>query len=156
VPIILATFPLLAGLPRADMLFHLVFFIVLTSVLFQGTSIPLLARWLKVEGPAPVRPRYPLEFEPSVNIKSELMELDVAADSTAVGKQVLELGLPPGVLIVLIGRNGEFIVPGGGTIIEAGDTMLGLADKRSLEEVRLIVQSRGPRSGLPGPGQQPK
>ena len=49
VPIVLATFPLLAGLPRAEMIFDLVFFIVLTSVLLQGTSMPLLAKWLKLE-----------------------------------------------------------------------------------------------------------
>ena len=49
VPIILSTFPLVAGLPQADLIFHLVFFIVLTSVLLQGTSIPLVARWLNVD-----------------------------------------------------------------------------------------------------------
>jgi cell volume regulation protein A len=52
VPIILATFPLVAGLPQADLIFHLVFFIVLTSVVLQGTSIPLVARWLNVDNGA--------------------------------------------------------------------------------------------------------
>ena len=61
VPIILATFPLVAGLPEADLIFHLVFFIVLTSVLLQGTSIPLVAHWLGVdlpESPAPDTAEY--------------------------------------------------------------------------------------------------
>ena len=48
-PIILATFPMLARVPQADWIFHVVFFIVLTSVLLQGTSLPLVARWLKVD-----------------------------------------------------------------------------------------------------------
>ncbi|MBO0779644.1 MAG: potassium/proton antiporter [Ktedonobacteraceae bacterium] len=48
VPIVLATFPLLAGAPNASSLFDLVFFIVLASVLLQGTLIPFVARWLKV------------------------------------------------------------------------------------------------------------
>ncbi len=48
-PIVLATFPLLAGVPQADMIFNLVFFIVITSVLIQGISIPMVARWLEVD-----------------------------------------------------------------------------------------------------------
>ncbi|HLG62885.1 MAG TPA: cation:proton antiporter [Ktedonosporobacter sp.] len=48
VPIVLATFPLLAGLPKATTLFDLVFFVVLASVLLQGTSVPYVAKWLKV------------------------------------------------------------------------------------------------------------
>jgi cell volume regulation protein A len=59
-PIILATFPLLAGLPRADIIFNIVFFIVLTSVLLQGTSIALIARWLEVDRPISTKPQYPL------------------------------------------------------------------------------------------------
>ncbi|MBX5457439.1 MAG: potassium/proton antiporter [Thermogemmatispora sp.] len=52
VPIVLATFPLLAGLPRAGLLFDLVFFVVLASVLLQGTTVSLVARWLGVARPA--------------------------------------------------------------------------------------------------------
>lgn len=59
-PIILATFPLLAGIAQAQLIFNLVFFIVLTSILLQGTSIPLVARWLGVAAPA----RPPNEPEP--------------------------------------------------------------------------------------------
>ncbi|HEY7415213.1 MAG TPA: potassium/proton antiporter [Ktedonobacteraceae bacterium] len=52
-PIVLATFPLLAGLPRASFLFDLVFFVVLASVLLQGTTVPFVARWLGVIVPPP-------------------------------------------------------------------------------------------------------
>jgi potassium/hydrogen antiporter len=51
VPIILATFPLIAGIPKAEMIFNLVFFIVLTSILLQGTSLPIVARWLGLSAP---------------------------------------------------------------------------------------------------------
>jgi cell volume regulation protein A len=51
VPIILGTFPLIGGVPQAEMIFNLVFFIVLTSVLLQGTSLPLVARWLGLDAP---------------------------------------------------------------------------------------------------------
>lgn len=49
VPIILATFPLVSGVPKADTIFNHVFFIVLTSILIQGTLVPYVARFLRVE-----------------------------------------------------------------------------------------------------------
>lgn len=52
VPIILATFPRLAHVPRSDTIFNLVFFIVLTSVLLQGTTIPVVAKWLGIQTPS--------------------------------------------------------------------------------------------------------
>jgi cell volume regulation protein A len=54
VPIVLATYPLLAGLPNAQIIFDIVFFSVLASVLLQGTTIPLVARWLHVSAPSAV------------------------------------------------------------------------------------------------------
>lgn len=71
VPIILATFPLLAGVPQADTIFNLVFFIVLTSVLLQGTTLPLVARWLDVDAPLPVRRQYPLAFHPDRRLQDQ-------------------------------------------------------------------------------------
>ncbi|HWP92493.1 MAG TPA: potassium/proton antiporter [Thermodesulfobacteriota bacterium] len=141
VPIILATFPLVSGVSQAEMIFNLVFFIVLTSALIQGTSIPLIARLLKVDEPIPEKPKYPIEFEPAENIKAEMAELEIPDDSTAIGKQIVELGLPPNTLIMLINRKNEFIVPAGGTIIEPGDRMLLLADKNTLEQVSSILKS---------------
>jgi cell volume regulation protein A len=123
------------------MIFNLVFFIVLTSALIQGTSIPLVARLLRVDEPIPEKPKYPIEFEPAENIKTEMVELEIPDDSTAIGKQIVELGLPPNTLIMLINRKNEFIVPAGGTIIEPGDRMLLLADKNTLEQVSSILKS---------------
>lgn len=62
-PIILATFPLLANVPDAGHIFHLVFFIVLTSVLLQGTTIPMLVGYLGLATPQASKLRYALEFE---------------------------------------------------------------------------------------------
>ena len=63
VPIILATFPIVAGIEKADMIFHLVFFIALTSVVMQGTAIPLLTRMLKIGSPQ-LNPQPPLKPMP--------------------------------------------------------------------------------------------
>jgi potassium/hydrogen antiporter len=140
VPIILATFPLLANLPKAEMIFNIVFFIVLTSVLLQGTSIPLVAKWLGVDAPISLRPQYPLEFVPSSDLKSELVEIAIPPDSAAIGKQIVELGLPGGTLIVLVNRNGECFAPGGGTVITKGDTMLVLANKDQIAMIRSLLE----------------
>src|SRR5215217_4575785 len=59
VPIILATFPLLAGIRQADTIFHLVFFIALTSVVLQGPPIPFMTRVLKIGMPSSHEPAVP-------------------------------------------------------------------------------------------------
>lgn len=135
VPIILATFPLLAQIPQADMMFNVVFFVVLTSVLLQGTTIAPLARWLKLDAPVTPKRIYPIEYTPVGGFKSELKELAVPPHSPMVGKAIVELGLPNNFLVVLIARQNDFVMPSGGTIIEAGDTLLALADAKTFDEV---------------------
>ena len=136
VPIVLATFPLLAGIAKADMIFNLVFFIVLTSALLQGSSIPLVARWLKLEAPPPaVSPPFAaLEGEPVAY--GALHTVTVAADSAAVGKQLVDLKLPRGVLVVYIQRDNDYVVPGGSTMVGAGDRLHLLADDQAMQDVR--------------------
>lgn len=136
VPIILATFPLMAGVPQAETIFNLVFFIVLTSVLIQGSTIPPVARWLHVSAPMRLRPRSPLEFESTSGVRGELVELELPEHSTAVGRRLVDLRLPGGALLVLIGRGESFIVPSGSTTLEAGDVLHLLADHEALTQVK--------------------
>lgn len=140
VPIILATFPLLAGVPKAELFFNIVFFIVLTSVLLQGTSIPLFIKWLKLAAPFHTSRPAPLEMVSGVVNKNDLVEIPVPEGSSIVGKQIVNLGLPHGVLVVFITRGEESIVPTGGTILEAGDILLVLADKESLSHISATIQ----------------
>jgi cell volume regulation protein A len=147
VPIILATFPRLAGLPQADLIFDIVFFVVLTSILVQGTTITPMARWLGVTARPALPPRPPLEVTAS-DLKSELLELVTPAGSAAVGRTILELGLPKGALIVLIGRGSEHIVPDGNTILAPGDHLLILADQAALAATRRVF-ARDPRRLAP-------
>ncbi|MBI4514001.1 MAG: potassium/proton antiporter [Gemmatimonadetes bacterium] len=141
VPIVLATFPLLAGLPKASLLFDLVFFIVLTSVLIQGPSIPWVARRLGMAMRARAPRRYALEFVPSGAPDADLLELVVPVHSPIVGKQIVELGLPKGALIVVISRGDEWIIPTGSTVLEAGDALLLLADRATLSAIRPVLES---------------
>lgn len=143
-PIILATFPCLAGLPQADLIFDIVFFVVLTSVLIQGTALTAVGRWLGVTEERPVPPPALLEVTRSDCLKGELLELVVPSGSTAVGRQVLELGLPKGALIVLIGRGNEHIVPAGNTVLAPGYHLLILADQAALAATRQVF-AREPR-----------
>jgi cell volume regulation protein A len=128
VPIILATFPFMAGIPQADTIFNIVFFIVITSVLIQGTSIPVISKILKLDAPWTNKTRYPIEFEKKEGIDAELMDIIVPYNSVAAGKLIRDLNVPEKCLIMLISRNDKFVIPSGSTIIEGGDILLVLAN----------------------------
>jgi cell volume regulation protein A len=140
VPIIMATFPLVYGLEVAELFFSVVFFVVVTSVLIQGTTIPIVAKWLHVGIPVKEKTRYPIELEPSIDTKTALKEVEVEDGDYSVGKQILELGLPENVLITLINREGKFLVPRGTTRVEVHDKLLILSDKKDVSEIRKLVK----------------
>lgn len=126
VPIVFATYPLLEGIEKSDTIFHIVFFIVLTSILFQGTTLHRLAKWLQLEAKAPKKRGQAIHL--SEDVKSELLELEVTQNATAAGKKIVELGFPKGSLIVLINRNDQYVTPRGDTVIEAGDRLMVMTD----------------------------
>ena len=138
VPIVFATYPLLEGIEQSDTIFHLVFFIVLTSVLFQGTTLYPLAKWLQLE--APVSKKQTRAISLSADVKSELIELVVLHGSEAVGKKIVELGFPKNSLIVLINRQKNYLTPRGDTTLEAGDKLMIMSDnKEELKEVKACL-----------------
>lgn len=134
-PVILATFPLIAKLPQADLIFNVVFFVVLTSVLLQGTSLARVAQWLRVDAPILPKRTYPIESVPIGGWKNELKELPIPQDSRMNGKAIFELGLPDDFLVILIARENDFVVPSGGTVLQSNDTLLVLSDKQSFDDV---------------------
>ena len=141
VPIVFATYPLIQGVEKSEMIFNIVFFIVLSSVLLQGTTIPVVAKWLYLYKPAKFKTRYPLELELSDNFKNELFEVEIQESSMAVGKQVFQLNFPKTALIVLINRKEKYITPNGMTIVEKGDKLLIMSDNKS--DIERIKQSLG-------------
>ncbi len=142
VPIILATFPLLAGVINADAIFNIVFFIVLTSVLLQGWTLVPAAKFFKVDAPLERKKQYPLEFNPTKGVDTELIDFIIPYDSAITSKPIAELGFPNDSRIVLIWRNETSIVPSGGTILEEGDTILTLVNKSNIEEVKKILSQK--------------
>jgi len=139
VPIILATFPLLANVPNAGAMFNVVFFIVLTSALLQGWSIPIAARVLRVSTLFEYKQYTPIKLVSSEGVDADLVEFIVPCDSAVIGKSITELGMPQGSLVVLINRNDKFLVPGGRTVLKEEDILLTLVNKQSLSEVRAIL-----------------
>jgi cell volume regulation protein A len=145
VPIILATYPLLAGVPGGELFFNVVFFVVLISVLVQGTSIPQVARWLHVDEMIPARREYPLRYTPVNGLHSQLRELLIAPGSPAVGRSIVQLALPATLLVVMVARQGEFIVPNGGTVLQADDSLLVLSEQADFERTRAALAAGAPR-----------
>lgn len=145
-PIVFATYPLLADVEYAYTIFHLVFFISVSSVLFQGTTLPYVAKWLHVSVPWKIKRSFPLDIELKEDLKSELVEMDIPEDSPAAGKAVVELNLPKSSFIVLIHRTGKYLTAGGDTILETGDHLLLMADSK--ETVTRIYQSFGVKEDL--------
>lgn len=140
VPIILATYPRLAGLDENGLIFNVVFFVVLTSVLVQGTSLSRAARWLRLDDPVEKEPRYPLEIEPLQGWRGVLQEVVVQPQSAATGRAVFELGLPRDYLIVLVARGDEFLIPNGSIVLQGGDRMLGLARPETHQRVQALIE----------------
>lgn len=123
VPIVFATYPLLAGLDRSGIIFNLVFFISVSSVLVQGTTLPLMARLLKVTEPPPENPT----INATGKISDEMREVMITAVSKAIGKKIVDLHLPASVHILTIKRHGQFIQPKGSDRLETGDQLFVLA-----------------------------
>lgn len=140
VPIVFATYPMLAGLEKSSVIFHIVFFIVLTSILLQGTSIALFAKWLKLYVPEKLKRKHPLDIQLAEEVKNELVELEVEKNSKASGKAIVDLALPKNTLIVLVNRNQRYITPKGQTVLEAGDKLLVMAENpEDLSKVKDIT-----------------
>jgi len=136
VPIVFATFPLLDGIEKANMIFNIVFFISVTSVLIQGTSLSTVAKWLHVLLPENVKRKTQTDIELSDTVKSELVEIILPETSSILGKKIVELNFPKTAIISMIERESNYITPNGATILEEGDKLLILSEnKQSLEEV---------------------
>lgn len=139
VPIILATFPLLAGVPKADEIFNIVFFIVLTSVLIQGPSIAIVARWLRVGEKEHPGMEPPFEGESLLPPDRFTAMFQVETGSSADDEQIVNLPLPKDTLILLIERGDRFVLPEGNTVLKAGDRLSVITSAASMEQVAKLT-----------------
>lgn len=130
VPIVFATYPLLAGIEKADMIFNIVFFISVTSVLIQGTTLTLVAKWLHVALPEKVKPISETDRFISDISKSAMKEIEVLPGCSAVNKKIVDIGFPKDAIIAMIKRNDKYLTPSGSTVIEANDSLLILSENQ--------------------------
>ncbi|SDD09560.1 potassium/proton antiporter, CPA1 family [Algoriphagus faecimaris] len=136
VPIVFATYPLIAGIDKAPAIFNIVFFISLLSVLLQGTTLGLFAKWLHVALPEKAKPKLPIDqiFEEST--KTRMEEIEIKEGDYPVEKRIVDLGFPKGAIIAMIKRGENYITPNGYTEIKAGDILIVLSsDDKVIKDV---------------------
>ena len=134
VPIVFATYPLLAGIEKADMIFNIVFFISVTSVLIQGTTLSVLAKWLRVSLPQEEKPLSETDKFISDITKTAMKEITVLPDYNAVNS------FPKEAIIAMIKRKDKYLTPSGSTIIEPNDILLILSDSQEgIEKVNACL-----------------
>jgi cell volume regulation protein A len=121
VPIILATYPLLFGLPNGILLFNVVFFVVLISALTQGWSLPAIARWLRLERRVPPPAPIALEITSLRHVDGDIVDYAVGPRSRAANRLIRDLALPEGVVVAMLARENRIIPPRGSTRVLAGD-----------------------------------
>jgi len=142
VPIVLATFPLIAGIEGSDMIFNVVFFVVLTSCLIQGSTITSTAKKLHLVGPKKTEPLHSLELISLGKADAEMIEYEMEEDAAIVGKTLLEIPFPEGSLVSAMIRNGQLVTPSGNTIIQPGDFLYILSSRKNKDSVKKLLKEK--------------
>lgn len=129
VPIIFATYPVVAGIPDSNQLFNIVFFITLLSLIFQGMTIAPGARMLHLDLP---QEKEGNEFgvELPDEIDSQLMDQTLTAEMLENGNRLMDMNIPKGTLVMLVKRGNEFIIPNGQVELRVGDKLLYIMEKK--------------------------
>lgn len=148
IPIILAIYPLLAGLDQAQLLFDVVFFVVLVSALSQGWTLPRVARWLGVRSDGPGTPAISLELTSLRHLEGDIVEYLVQRDAPVAKRPIRDLNVPSGAVISMIVRDDEVVPPRGDTCVLPGDYVFVIMRQRCRETVDRLFSPDAPSDVL--------
>ena len=138
VPIILATFPVMAGVAGAKEVFDLAFFVVVVSTALQGSTAPWLARRLGLERQGAAPPRAVLEIVSTRQLNGQVLTFLVEPASAVAGSRIADLPFPDQAAVMLILRGRDLVAPRGPTLLEPGDHVSIFAAPEDVPLVRLL------------------
>ena len=154
IPVVFATFPVLAGIGDSAAIFNIVFLAVLVSTVLQGMTFEPVAKALRVTTSRPALPRPLTETGTIRGLGAEVVEYPVSPDDAAVGARVRDLGLPRDALINVIVRDDRAVLPRGSTRIEVGDRIHMVVSQDVAPELEALLDRW--HHGPVGPTQRPR
>lgn len=129
VPIIFAILPLVEQIPQARIIFNIVFFCTLISLLVQGTTIATMAKWLNLaQIPVKIKKLREFDVEFSDEIKSITTEIEIREEMLVNGSYLMDLPLPEKTLVVMVKRDNKYFIPTGKTVLLNQDKLLVITD----------------------------
>lgn len=132
VPIIFATYPVVAGVEGSNIIFNIVFFITILSLIIQGTTISFVARLLNLSKPLE-KTGNDFGVELPEEIDSELNDMTVTAEMLAEAETLKDMNLPKGTLVMIVKRGDKFLVPNGTLKLQVDDKLLLISEKAENE-----------------------
>lgn len=133
VPIVLATYPLIAGLDPNHQMFNIIFIAVILSIVVQGPSLNKIANILKLASKKRKNVLNSMELVTVHDTEVDLIEIFIDDELYSGECRIADLNLPPNSTITMINRNNEVIVPSGQTVIKPGDILYLLIEKDNID-----------------------